>query len=40
MNTADYKVFPRLVGKWSGTLKVLDANMEQTKSYKTTLGAV
>ncbi|MBO1347242.1 MAG: hypothetical protein EBE86_007515 [Hormoscilla sp. GUM202] len=36
MKTADYKVFPRHVGKWSGTLKVLDANMQQTKSYKTT----
>lgn len=36
MKTTDYKVFPRHVGKWSGTVKVLDPNRQQTKSYKTT----
>jgi len=36
MKTADYKVFPRHVGKWSGTIRILDANLQQTKSYKIT----
>lgn len=38
MHTAisNYQVFPRHVGKWSGTIRRLDANLQQTKSYKIT----
>lgn len=31
---ADYKVFPRHVGKWEGLVRVLDANLQENKCYK------
>ncbi len=36
MNTtiADYKILPKHVGKWEGSVRVLDANLQENKSYK------
>ncbi len=36
MNTtiANYKVLPKHVGKWEGSVRVLDANLQENKSYK------
>ena len=30
----DYKVFPRHVGAWEGSVRVLDADLQQIKQYK------
>ena len=32
--TNDYRVIPRHIGKWEGTVTVLDANLQQTRSFK------
>lgn len=33
-NLQNYKVFPKHVGKWEGTVRFLDAQLQATKHYK------
>lgn len=33
LNLQDYQVFPKHVGKWEGTVRFLDAELQVTKSY-------
>jgi len=33
-NLSDYKVFPRHVGRWEGVVRILNAELQESKRYK------